>query len=308
MATLEELLALMPDNDTGEISAEDMRTVTTGVWEETELAVKSVNGSLPDPSGNVETPEGITLIPEGTEPAPGSPPGIYAFIPEGPEPLLFNSVSYDTEGNTVECPIPDGVEVGDAVIFVPAFVPSEVTENGISVADDGWVELLDYSPQQARKPAAYVYRVEDATALSNLGETVTATEADSGRRAGITYAIPGSLVDEAWPAYSSGSNRSPATINDNTTGGCTIQGFATATVPFHKVIAMVMYDSDTPPAASDGFTLVTSAEGSAGGAVPFTLTMLVKDLASTPIPEAVITHVTADSSAHGGGQFIIPVA
>lgn len=308
MATLEELLALMPDNDTGEISAEDMRTVTTGLWDETEVAVKTVNGQAPDAAGNVVTPEGITLIPEGTEPPLGSPPGIYAFIPEGPEPLAFNSVSYDTEGNSVVCPVPDGVQVGDAVIFVPAFVPGEATVDGISVDDEGWLEILDYSPQQARKPAAYVYLVSDATALANLGETVTATEVDSGRRAGITYSIPGSLVDAAWPEYTSGSNRSPATIANNSTEGCTIQGITAATVPFHKVVAMVMYDSDTPPAVSEGFTVVTSTVGSSGGAVPFTLTLLVKDFASAPIPEAVVTHVTADSSAHGGGQFIIPVA
>lgn len=308
MATLAELLALMPDNTTGDISAEDMRTVTTGVWEQTDLAVKAINGETPDATGEIEIPPGITLLNEGEEPPLGAPPGIYGFIPAGPEPLLFETVSYDTDGTEAVCPIPEGVQVGDAVIFVPGFVPTTPTVDGITCDDPGWTEILDYSPQQSRKPAAYVYRVEDATALANLGATVTATVVDSGRRAGITYAIPGSLVASAWPAYSSGSNRSPATINDNTTTGCTLQSFATATVPFHKVVAVVMQDADSEPAASDGFTEVAWATGSSGGAEPFTLTMLVKDLAATPIPEAVITHPVAASSAHGGGQFIIPVA
>ena len=65
MATLEELLALMPDNDNGEISAADMRTVITGVWDE----ILATAG------------QGITLIPEGTLPPLGSPPGIYGFLP-----------------------------------------------------------------------------------------------------------------------------------------------------------------------------------------------------------------------------------
>lgn len=308
MATLEELLALMPDNTTGEISAADMRTVVTGVWDETELAVKSVNDTLPDPSGEVSIPQGITLIPEGTEPPLGSAPGIYGFVPALPEPLRFNSISYNTNGTSVACPIPEGVQVGDAVVFIPAFSPTVITVNGISCTDLGWVELWDYAANQSRKPAAYVYRVPDAAALSNLGAIVTATTVDTGRRCGITYAIPESLVASAWPVFGSGSNRSAATINDNTTTGCTIQGFAVATVPFHKVVVAVVHDDDATPAASIGFTEVTSASGSAGGTVPITLTVLVKDLAAVPIPAAPITHPVADSTTHGGGQFIIPVA
>jgi hypothetical protein len=308
MATLAELLTLLPDNTTGEITAADMRTVVTGIWDETELAVKSVNDTLPDLSGAVEIPQGITLIPEGTEPPLGSPPGIYGFVPAQPEPLRFNTVSYTTNGTSAQCPIPEGVQVGDAVVFIPAFSPTAVTVNGISVADLGWVELFDYSANQSRKTAAYVYRVPDAAALSNLGATVTATVTDTGRRAGITYAIPGSLVDSAWPAFGSGSNRSAATINDVTTTGATIQGFSTATVPFHKVVLAVVHDADASPAASIGFTEVASASGSDGGAAAITLTVLVKDLAAVPIPAAPVTHAVAASTAHGGGQFIIPVA
>jgi hypothetical protein len=308
MATLAELLALLPDNTTGEISAADMRQVVTGIWGETALAVKSVNDTLPDLAGAVSIPEGITLIPEGTEPALGSPPGIYGFVAAPPEVLRFNSVSYNTNGTTVVCPMPPEVAVGDAVIFVPAFSPTTVTVNGIAVSDPGWVEIIDYSANQSRKPAMYVYRVNDAAALSNLGATVTATVTDTGRRAGITYAIPGSLVDSAWPAFGSGSNRSAATINDTTTTGCTIQGFSTATVPFHKVVLAVVHDASASPAACVGFTEVTSATGDAGGASAITLTVLVKDLAAVPIPAAPVTHAAATSSTHGGGQFIVPVA
>ena len=307
MATLDELLALLPDNTTGEISAEDMREVVTGLWDETELAVKTVNDLPPDETGNVETPEGITLLPAGSEPPVGSPPGIYAFIPSG-VPEVFASISYDTEGNDVECPIPEGVQVGDAVVFIPGFVPASPEVNTITCDNDGWVELWDFSPQQARKPAAFVYRVSDATALANLGVSVTAVSGDTGRRAGVTYAIPGSLVDEAWPAYASGSNRSAATINANTDVGCTMQAIGTVTVPFHEVVLVVMHDADSSPAASDGFTQVAWASGSAGGAEPFTLTVLARASSTAPVPEAVVTHAPALSSTHGGGQFIIPVA
>jgi hypothetical protein len=377
MATLAELLALLPDNTTGEIGADDMRTVVTGVWDETELAVtsvngilpdgsgdveipaatdvvksvngilpdgsgdveippatdvvksvngilpdgagdveippatdvvKSVNGALPDVDGAVEIPPGITLIPEGTQPPLGSPPGIYGFVAAPPEVLRFNSISYNTNGTTVSCPMPPNVAVGDVVVFIPAFSPTTVTVNGISCSDAGWVEIWDYSANQSRKPAAYVYRVNDAAALSALGSVVTATVTDTGRRAGITYAIPGSLVNSAWPAFGSGSNRSAATINDNTTTGCTIQGFSTVTVPFHKVVLATVHDASASPAACVGFTEVTSATGDAGGASAITLTVLVKSLSAAPIPAASVTHATATTTTHGGGQFIVPVA
>ncbi len=308
MATLAEILALLPDNTTGDISAADMRTAVTGIWEQTDLAVKTVNSVGPDSEGDVETPTGITLLPEGTQPPLGSPPGVYGFIPSNPEPLPFASISYDTLGTTVACPVPGSVAVGDAVIFIPGFVPTTPTVNDITCTDAGWVEIIDYSPQQSRKSAVYVYRVTDATALANLGATVTANNTDSSRRAGLTYVIPGSLVASAWPAYGSGSNRSAATINSNTTTGCSIQGFSTVTVPFHKVLAFILHDAGSSPAASAGFTEAGWATGSSGGAVPFTLTLLVKDLSASPIPAATVTHPTADSSAHGGGQFIVPVA
>jgi hypothetical protein len=291
MATLEELLALMPDNDNGEISAADMRTVITGVWDE----ILATAG------------QGITLIPEGTLPPLGSPPGIYGFLPT-PEVVKFATASYTTEGDTVECPVPDDVAIGDAVIFIPAFVPVTAGGDNITVDADGWTELLDYSPQQARKPAAYAYLVPDQEALDALGETVTATSVNAGRRAGVTYAIPGALVDEAWPTYASGSNRSAATINDNTTTGCTIQQIGTVTVPFNRVVLMVISDAESTPAEADGFTQVAWAGGSAGGSEPFTLTVLTKALSEAPVPAAIVTHPEALSTSHGGGQFIIPAA
>lgn len=309
MTTLAELLALLPNGTPAQDHWNSPhRAVTTGLWGETELAVKSVNGVLPDMSGVIEIPEGITLIPEGTEPPIGSAPGIYGFVPPVPETPRFNSVSYNTNGTTVTCPIPEGVQVGDAVIFIPAFSPTTVTVNGISCSDLGWVEIWDYSANQSRKPAAYVYRVADAAALSNLGATVTAVTTDTGRRCGVTYAIPGSLVASAWPAFGSGSNRSAATINDNTTTGCTIQGFSTVTVPFHKVLAAVVHDADASPAACVGFTEITSATASAGGASAITLTLLSIDQSAAPILAAPITHAVAASTTHGGGQFIIPRA
>lgn len=291
MATLEELLALLPDNTTGEISAADMRTVVTGLWDETQIGIAG----------------GITLIPEGTEPPLGSPPGIYGFLPSA-EPIKFATMSYDTEGSTVDCPVPSGVAIGDAVVFIPAFVPAITGGDEITVADASWVRILDYSPQQSRKPAAFVYRVNDQAALDNIGASVIATSVNAGRRAGVTYAIPGSLVDSAWPTYSSGTNRSPATINDNSTTGATIQQIANVSVPFHRVVLMVMSDAESTPVEADGFTLVAWAGGSAGGSQPFTLTVLSRALSTAPVPAAPFTHPVAMSSAHGGGQFIIPVA
>lgn len=252
---------------------------------------------------------GIQLLEEGEEPAAGSAPGLYAFIPSGsvPEPPTVETISYDTEGTTVTCPVPAGVEIGDAVIFIAGFDPA-TTAGDISTADAGWVEILDYSAQHTRDSAAYVYRVTDSTALAALGATVTATYSQTGRRMGACFTIPGSLVASAWPAYTSGSNRSAATINSVTTTGCVVQGFSTATVPFHKVVLFTLHDADASPAASAGFTQLAMATGSAGGAAPRTLTVLIKDLAVTPIPAATVTHATASSSTHGGGQFIVPVA
>lgn len=252
---------------------------------------------------------GILLLAEGAEPPLGTPPGIIGYIPSGVEPELptVATISYTTEGSTASCAVPAGVEIGDAVVFIAGFDPAS-TGGDISVSDTGWVEIIDYSANHTRDTAAYVYRVTDSTALAALGATVTANYGQSGRRMGVCFTIPGSRVATAWPAYTSGSNRSAATINTPTTTGCVIQTFATATVPFHKVVAFVMHDADALPAASAGFTEVAHASGSAGGAAARTLTVLIKDLAATPIPAATITHATAGSSTHGGGQFIVPVA
>jgi hypothetical protein len=252
---------------------------------------------------------GILLIPAGTEPPLGTSPGLLGYIPSGvvPEPPTVETVSHDSEGTTVSCPVPAGVAIGDAVIFIPGFDPA-ATGGDISVSDSGWVEIIDYSANHTRDTGAYVYRVTDSTALSALGSTVTASYGQTARRMGVCFVVPGSLVASAWPAYTSGSNRSAATINSNTTTGCSIQSFATATVPFHKVVLFVMHDAASDPAASDGFTVLGFATGSAGGVAPRTLTVMIKDLAATPIPTATVTHSTASSATHGGGQFIVPVA
>ena len=251
---------------------------------------------------------GITLIPTGTEPAVGSPPGIYGFIPSGPAPVSVESVSYDTESTTVSCPVPNGAAVGDVVLFIPATSGDNVGAGNWTVTDTGWEEVLDYSANQSRKTAAFVYRIADATALTNLGAVVTGTQSVSGRRCGVCFVIPGSLVASTWPTYSSGSNRSAATLQSVTTEGWTTQGFSTVTVPFHKVVLAAVRDAGGTPSASSGFTEVGWATGSSGGAVPITLSVLVKELASTPIPAAAVTHPTANSTAAGGGQFIVPVA
>lgn len=252
---------------------------------------------------------GILLIPEGDDVPVGTPPGLVGTIPSGvgPEPTAFESISYDSEGTTATCPVPTGVAIGDAVIFIPGFDPA-TTGGDISVADAGWTEIIDYSGNHTRDTAAYVYRVTDSTALAALGATVTATYSQTARRMGACLVVPGSLVASAWPAYTSGSNRSAATINSNTTTGCSIQSFATATVPFHKVVLFVMHDAASDPAAADSFTVLGYATGSAGGTAPRTLTVMIKDLAATPITAATVTHSTASSSTHGGGQFIVPVA
>jgi len=254
---------------------------------------------------------GILLLPEGSDVPLGTPPGLVGFIPDDsvPAPTLVETISHDSEGTTVTCALPSGVQVGDAVIFIPSFDPAVTGGDNITVTDTGWSEILDYSAQQAREVAAYVYRVADSTALAALGATVTATWAGTAaRRMGVVFTVPGSLVSSAWPAYTSGSNRSPATVNTPTTTGATIQGFATATVPFHKVVLAVTNDLGANPAASSGFTLVGSATCSTGGAQPRTLTVLIKDLAAAPVPAATVTHPAAASATHGGGQFIVPVA
>jgi len=254
---------------------------------------------------------GILLLPGGSDVPLGTPPGLVGFIPDDsvPAPTLVETISHDSEGTTVTCAVPYGVQVGDAVIFIPSFDPAVTGGDNITVTDTGWSEILDYSAQQAREVAAYVYRVADSTALAALGATVTATWAGTAaRRMGVVFTVPGSLVSSAWPAYTSGSNRSPATVNTPTTTGATIQGFATATVPFHKVVLAVTNDLGANPAASSGFTLVGSATCSTGGAQPRTLTVLIKDLAAAPVPAATVTHPAAASATHGGGQFIVPVA
>src|SRR5690606_15284630 len=126
--------------------------------------------------------------------------------------------------------------------------------------------------------------------------------ASSGRRMGACFTVPGSLVDSAWPAYTSGSNRSAATINSNTTTGCSIQGFSTATVPFHQVVLFTVHDLGSDPAASDGLAVLGYATGPAGGAEARPLTVMLKDLASPPTPAAAAPHSPATRSAHGSAE------
>src|SRR5690606_41967657 len=113
--------------------------------------------------------------------------------------------------------------------------------NDITVSDAGWSEIFDYSANHARETAVYVYRVTDSTALAALGSTVSATYASSGRRMGACFTVPGSLVDSAWPAYPSGADRAAATINSNTTTGCSIQGASAAPLPVHKDVLVTVH-------------------------------------------------------------------
>lgn len=251
---------------------------------------------------------GILVLTEGQDIPLGTPPGLIAWIPIDEVPVTqVETISYDSEGASVTCAVPSGVEVGDAVVFIAAFDPPG-TAGDLSVSDSGWTEIIDYSAQHSRDSAAFVYRVTDSAALAALGTAVTANYGQTARRMGVCFVIPGSRVASAWPAYTSGSNRSAATLNSTSVTGATIQGFSTTTAPFHKVVAFVVHDAAADPAASTGFTQVGFATGSAGGAAPRTLTVLVKDLATGPIPAAVVTHSTASSASHGGGQFIVPVA
>lgn len=247
---------------------------------------------------------GITLIPEGTEPPAGSPVGIYGFIPGGEVPTTdIEVVSYTSTGSTVTCPVPTAASVGDVLIFIPAFVGSDTN---ITVSDTGWVELIDYSGQQTRKSGAYLYRVADAAALTALGSTVTASLANPGVRGGAVVRLTGALSASAWPTYSSGSNRSAATLNSATTTGFTVQQFSTATVPFDRVMLWSIHDADNVPAASSGFTALGHVSSSNAGATPITLTLFIKTHSTTPVPAAPVTFPTAASAVAGGGQFIIP--
>lgn len=247
---------------------------------------------------------GITLIPEGTEPPAGAPAGIYGFIPGGEVPTTdIEVVSYPSTGSTVTCPVPTAAAVGDVLIFIPAFVGADAN---VTVSDTGWVELIDYSAQQTRKSGAYVYRVADAAALTALGATVTASVANPGVRAGAVVRLTGALSATAWPVYSSGSNRSAATLNSTSTTGFTVQQFSTATVPFDRVMLWSIHDADNVAAASSGFTELGHVSSSNAGATPITLTLFIKTHSTTPVPAAVVTFPTAASAVAGGGQFIIP--
>lgn len=57
MATLEEMLALLPDNITGEISAGDLRTIVTNLWARSAGFAGQVNG---DDGSLVSAPAGWT--------------------------------------------------------------------------------------------------------------------------------------------------------------------------------------------------------------------------------------------------------
>ena len=66
MTTLDDLLALLPDNETGDISAEDMRQVVTALWTETQKARSAFSyqwgdtAPVPD-DGNVSMDAGWAL-------------------------------------------------------------------------------------------------------------------------------------------------------------------------------------------------------------------------------------------------------
>lgn len=55
MATLDELLALLPDNDTGEIDAVDLRTIVTALWDRAGTTVGGTWKYSPDTDGTPQT-------------------------------------------------------------------------------------------------------------------------------------------------------------------------------------------------------------------------------------------------------------
>lgn len=81
---LEDLLALLPDNDTGEIDAADMREVTTGLWnhaDETGAETNQVFAVVDSGTGYdvpAEPPAGVTVRHfYGPDPFTGDPwPGV----------------------------------------------------------------------------------------------------------------------------------------------------------------------------------------------------------------------------------------
>src|SRR5690606_4786472 len=102
---------------------------------------------------------GILAVPVGDDLPLGIPAGSWVGrIPDDsvPPATLFEAISYDSEGTTVSCPVPSGVAVGDAVIFIPAFDRAGTATNDITVSDAGWSESFDYSANQARATAVYV--------------------------------------------------------------------------------------------------------------------------------------------------------
>jgi hypothetical protein len=284
---------------------EDLTPEVIGRWGD-DFLLKTMLAVTELQNAGVAAGQGITLIPEGESIPLGASPGIYAHVPEAAVPLTSAEVAeFTTLSNTVTCAIPTATEIGDVVIFIPGF---EGADTNITCSNGGWTEIIDYSGSHSRKTGMYVYRVVDSDALIALGSSVSANVTNPTVRVGICFKLTGALVNSAWPTFSSGSNRSAATLQSVTATGFTVQAVNTATVPFSRVVLAAIHDADNVPSTSPGFAEVAHATSSGEGVNPVTLTVLIKDLAATPLPAAVVSHESGLSTSSGGGQFIVPVA
>ena len=159
--TLDELLALLPDNDTGEISAADMRTIVTDLF----------NSAHP-PYQNVVNQGPATLAANAAfTPVPGTGPFNFT-LPDATEVQFCLSLNADTlaNGNQVQV----GLDMSGATVAPAGSKPEQVLWIGGKQAVQATVEVTFVQAMNAGTTVlALQYTAQAAATLSAMAVIAT---------------------------------------------------------------------------------------------------------------------------------------
>lgn len=262
------------------------------------------------------------MLPTGAEIPPGTPSGtLIVWVDDGSMPLKSVTTAGTTAAaSSITIDTPTAAAVGDVLVLAVTYAGE--AESGSITFPSGWEasDLLWTAAANYPKTAAHIYRITDSNALAGLPSTLTVTKSGTaGAITAICYRVAGALVASAWPAFSSGSNRSASTVSGVTSTGLVLAAY-NATVAFDRDIALISYTrtsnstaSPTGTITSAGYAEVASVAG-AGTSRATVMGLLVRTTSASPVPAVAFTHEAGDDSNHdgsgtftgGGGHFLVP--
>lgn len=230
--------------------------------------------------------------------------------PAGIPLTSVETAAYQSSGDEFTVGIPTAVEIGDVLLLLCGSRSSSSSLTGPA----GWEEIWSYYATQNNKVAAWVYRVINQAALDALDATVTvpvASTPDDSVRMGMCLRVTNARLNSTWPVYSSGVNRSPGTLDNNTAAGFDIRAITTLNAAFNRVFVFAMTQTTEANAVGHtaaGYTEVAKVQyTTTDDTLTFLFTLLQKTQSAGPVGvQSVVVPNPGPGINSGGAQWIIP--